>query len=307
MRVYHSARASIGRLPAASRGALWMVGACASFAVMMALVRLVSADVHPFVAAFFRNVFGLVFMLPWVLHAGRRSIRTRRWGMHGLRAAFGLAAMLCLFFALSKMPLAEATALTFTAPLFATVGAALLLGEKVRARRWTAIAVGLAGVLVILRPGVAAVQPAALVALAAAAFIAAAMLTIKSLSRTEHPNAIVVIMGLLMTPGSLPPAILTWTTPDEATFGWLALMGLAATMGQVCLTRAFRAADASAVMSLDFSRLIFVSILGYLMFGQAPDLWTWAGGAVILSSSVYIARRETRIGRRTLPPAAPAP
>ncbi len=291
------------RLPATSRGALYMVGSCAGFAVMMALVRLVSAEIHPFVAAFFRSLFGLAFMLPWLAVAGVGKLGTGRLSMHALRSLLGLAAMLSLFLALSLMPLAEATALTFTAPLFATIGAALILGEQVRLRRWTAALIGFAGALIILKPGAQTLQPAALLALAAAALIAGAMLSIKALSRTEHPNAIVIIMGLMMTPASLVPALFVWSTPSAATFGWLIVLSAAATCGQLCLTRAFAAADASAVLPFDFSRLVFVSILGFAIFGERPAPGTWLGAAVIVGASVYIARREAQIGRtRSQPP-----
>jgi len=284
-----------------------MVGACAGFSVMMALVRVVSADIHPFVAAFFRNLFGLVFMAPWIMRVGKTSILSTRWPMHALRAIFGLAAMLSLFTALSLLPLAEVTALTFTAPLFATLGAALVLGETVRLRRWSATVVGFLGAVIVLRPGIGVVQPAAFVALGSAAFIACAMLTIKSLSRTEHPNAIVVIMGVLMTPASLIPALIFWTTPSPMTFALLIIMGLAATFGQICLTRAFRSADASAVIPFDFSRLVFASVIGFLIFGEIPDVWTWAGAAIIVSASVYIARREARLGAATAGAPPPEP
>ena len=153
-------------------------------------------------------------MLPWILNAGWRRLRTRRPAMHLLRAVCGLVAMLLLFTALSLMPLAEVTALSFTAPLFATVGAALILGERVRLRRWAATGVGFLGALIIIRPGVDTFTGASLIALGSAAGIAAAQLSVKSLSRTEHPNAIVLIMGLLMTPMSLLPAAFVWTWPS---------------------------------------------------------------------------------------------
>ena len=270
----------------------------AAFAVMMALVRLVSADIHPFQAAFFRNLMGLVLLAPWLAFTGVGVLHVGRLPIHLLRSGLGLGAMLLLFTALSRLPLAEATALTFTAPLFATIGAAVVLGERVQAPRWAATGVGFLGALIVLRPGLAVVAPASFFALAAAVFIAAAMLSIKSLSETEHPNAIVLIMGLLMTPASLVPAAFVWTWPSTATWGWLLLMGLAATIGQVCLTRAFAAAEASAMLPLDFARLVFVSLLGYAMFGEVPDLWTWVGGTVIVAATVYIGQREARHARK---------
>jgi drug/metabolite transporter (DMT)-like permease len=159
--------------------------------------------------------------------------------------------------------------------------------------------VGFLGALVIIRPGAGTFTGASLVALASAVAIAAAQLSVKSLSRTEHPNAIVLIMGLLMTPMSLLPAAFVWTWPNWSTFLWLVSMGLVATIGQVCLVRAMQAADASAVMPFDFSRLIFASALGWLMFGERPDAWTWVGATIIVAATVYIARREANLARQT--------
>jgi drug/metabolite transporter (DMT)-like permease len=287
---------SLATSPQPLRGAVLMLASAAAFALMMALVRLVSATIHPFEAVFFRNLLGLIVMVPWLAHAGVGVLRTGRLTVHLLRATFGLGAMFLLFLSLSRLPLALATALSFTAPLFATIGAAVVLRERVRLRRWSATLIGLVGALIVLRPGMAAINPDVFLALGAAVFMAAAMLSIKSLSRTEHPNAIVVIMGLLMTPASLGPALLVWAWPDLVTWGWLLLMGVAATAGQLCLTRAFAAADASAVLPIDFARLVFASALGFIMFGERPDLWTWVGGAVIIVATVYIARREARQG-----------
>ena len=295
----HPIAAPASRRPTSiRRGALLMIGAGAAFAVMMAIVRKVSTEVHPFEAAFFRNLFGLMFMAPWLLRSGLGVLRTGRFHIHMLRATFGLGAMLTLFLALARLPLAEVTALTFTAPLFGTIGAAVLFGERVHARRWTATVVGLLGALIVLRPGMGVMQTASLLALASAVLMAAAMLSIKSLSRTEHPNAIVITMGLLMTPASLVPAMFVWATPSPSAWMWLVAMGMAATVGQVCLTRAFAAADASALLPLDFSRLVFVSLIGFVMFGEVPDAWTWVGASIILTATVYIAHREARADRR---------
>lgn len=268
-----------------------------SFALMMVLVRHVSVTVHPFEAAFFRNLFGLAFMMPWLLNSGFGALATRRPGIHVVRALFGLSAMLCLFTALSLLPLAEVTALTFAAPLFATAGAALVLKERVRLRRWTATLAGFVGVVIILRPGSEIVSPAALVALGAAVFMAGAIVSIKSLARTEQPAAIVIYFGLLVTPMSLVPALFVWTTPSPQLLLWFLLIGLAATVGQILMTRAFAAAEASAVMPFDFSRLVFVSVFGMILFGERPDAWTYVGAAIIMASAVYITHRESQLGK----------
>jgi drug/metabolite transporter (DMT)-like permease len=273
-----------------------MVGAGVAFAGMQAVVRLLSTDLHPIQLAFFRSLFGLLVLLPWLLARGRARLRTERFGAHLARSLLGGSAMLCLFMSLGLMPLADVTALTYAAPLFATAGAALVLGERVRLRRWTATTVGLLGVLVILRPGNAELTWGAATALAASLFMAGAMLSIKSLSQTERPDTIVFYFGLLVTPLSLVPALLVWQWPAADTWPWLCLLGASATVGQMLLTRAFASAEASAVLPFDFSRLLAVSVIAALAFGEIPDLWTYVGAAIILSAAVYIAHREAQIG-----------
>jgi len=166
-----SLTARFAAIPAPVRGAIWAMVAAFSFACGAALIRHASQTHHPFEVAFFRNVFGLMFMLPWLLRSGLGALKTKRIGMLTLRAVVALGAMLSWFSALSMMPLGEAIALNFVTPIFATILAALILHEIVRLRRWTAVAIGCLGMLVILRPGMAVIDPAAfLVLLTAACF-----------------------------------------------------------------------------------------------------------------------------------------
>ena len=289
--------------PAFLRSCLLMIAAACFFALMSALIRLGSEELHPFQIAFFRNVFGLAFMLPLVAKAGLGSLRTDRLGLYMLRAVVGATTMLAFFWTLSTLPLATAISLSFTAPLFVTIGAALCIGEQVRARRWTATLVGFAGTLIILRPGSKTLSLPALVALGAACAMAASVLIIKVLSRTEPSNAIVTWMVLLMTPISLVPALFVWEWPSLQTWGIVAVIGGFGTAGHMLFTRAIQSSDASLVMPFDFVRLPLVAALGYLFFDQSVDLWTWIGATIIFSSGVYIARREGRRKPRT--PAAP--
>jgi len=276
-----------------------MVMAAALFSVLNLLIRTVSADLHPFQVTFFRNFFSLMFMLPWLMRAGLGGLRTRKWGLYGTRALTGLAAMLTWFYAISIMPLGEAVALSFTTPLFATIGAALFLGEVVRRRRWTATAVGFVGVLVIIRPDADAISlPAALV-LVSACFSAASALQVKALTRTESTTTMVTYMVLFLTPMSLVPALFVWTWPGWATLGWLVTLGGVATLGHLALTRAFHLADASALMPLDYTKLPFAALLGYVVLGETMDLWAWVGAGIIAGSTIYIAHREASLAKRS--------
>ncbi|MDP6883810.1 MAG: DMT family transporter, partial [Rhodospirillales bacterium] len=247
------------------RGALWITLANLCFTAMAGIIRHVSADVHPFEIAFFRAFFGLIFMAPWFLRIGLSSLRSRRVGMHVCRSLFMLGAAMTWFTAISLMPIAEVTALSFTTPLFATLGAALFLAERVGLRRAAAIGVGFAGAMIILRPGIETLTMPALAALAAAAFSAAGMVVVKSLSRTESAATIVTYVGLLLTPLSLVPALFVWSTPSPGSLAWLAALGLVANLGHLSFARAMAAADASAVLPFDFLKLLFTATLGYLL------------------------------------------
>lgn len=296
----------VAGLPAPLRAALWMVAASTAFAVMIILIRHLSATFDPLQVVFFRNAFGLIAMLPWLAGHGLGALRTRRLGLHALRATIGIVSMICWFTALSLMPLAQATALSFTAPIFASVLAVLILGEVMRLRRWSATAAGLVGTLIILRPDGSTIETAALLALASAVLGALSPIFVKVMSRTESTGAIVTYMVLFTTPLSLVPALLVWRTPGLADLGFAALLGLAGTLGHLCLTRALATADATVVVPFDYLRLPAVALLAWLVFGEVPVVWTWIGAAIIAASSLYITLREARLRREAeAPPPAP--
>jgi drug/metabolite transporter (DMT)-like permease len=284
----------LAALPPGLRGALWMIAAAAAFAGMAGTIRLVADRLHPFEVAFFRSFFGLLWMAPWILRVGLGALRTQRIGLYLLRTVASGGSMLAQFTALALMPLADAVALNFTFPLFATMTAAAFLGERVSRAQWLATAIGFLGVVTIMRPGFHALSPAYFLPLLAAALSAWSAVSVKTLSRTESANAIVTYMTLLMTPALLVPALFVWTMPDLGSLGWLALVGAFGTLGHLTLTRAFAATDASAVIPFDFFRLPFVAAIGFLVFGERPDLWTWIGAAIIVGSTVEVARRQPR-------------
>ena len=284
-----------GGFSAPVQGALLMTAAALCFSLMNIAIRQAALELDPAQIAFFRNLFALLFMLPWLARVGFGGLKTTRLKIHLWRAVLGLTAMLCWFYAIAVLPLAEAVSLNFTVPLFATIGAALILREQVRARRWTATLIGFAGVLIILRPGFTEVTPAMALPMIAALFMAVTALMVKSLSRTESPNAIVLYVNLLLTPLSLVPALFFWRWPSWEALGLLLLVGAMATLAHLAMTWAYAKADASAVMPFDYARLPFVAIAAFLAFGEVPDGWTWVGAAVIAASAIYIARREAQV------------
>jgi drug/metabolite transporter (DMT)-like permease len=286
---------SFATLPEPIRGALWYLPAAACWASLGIVVRFLSGDLSPLEIAFFRALFGLVIMLPLLVRGGRRLLPRRRHGVYTVRGLCEATALLCWFSSVALIPVADAVALTFVAPLLATILAALTLGETVRLRRWTAIAIGMAGTLVIVRPGFQELNAGVLLALVAALALAGSRVAGRQLSQTEPTTTIVGSILVFTFPCTVVPAALVWQTPDAAQLLLLLLIGGLATLAHFCLTMALRIAETSELAPYDFAQLPVAVVFGVIVFGEAPDLWTWIGGAVIAATSVYVVRREARL------------
>jgi drug/metabolite transporter (DMT)-like permease len=276
------------RLPATVAGGCLMTAAAFAVALDTVIVRIVVQELHPAVIVLFRTLFGLLVLAPWAARAGASGFRTRKLPLHLVRALLKLGALVCFFYAVAVMPLAEATAIVFATPLFAAAGAVLFLGEHMSPRRAASTLAGFLGVLVILRPAAGSLGSGTLAAVAAALGLAAVGLMVKQLSRHDPPNTIVVLNLALSVPLALLIAVPFWTTPSVAALGWLVLQGLLGAAAQLSVTRAMRIADASLMMPIDFARLPFVAALAYAAFGEVPDLWTWVGAAVIGTSTLAL-------------------
>jgi len=279
------------------RGALLMAAAAACYAILHGSVRYISSEIHPFEITFFRNLFGFIVLLPWFVVHGLRPLHTRRIGLHLLRATSNVVAMLMFFMALSMTPLAQVQALGFTAPLFTTVLAIFILGERVRLRRWTALIAGFIGALIIVRPGLQPIDTGSLLTVGSAAIWGFTLITIKILSRTDSAVTITAYMVILMSPLSLLPALFYWTWPDPATWFWLVVCGVSGTVAQLLMAQSFRVAEATVVLPFDFTKIVWGALIGYLAFGEVVDMWTWIGAAVIFSGITYITYRERKLAK----------
>ncbi len=295
-------------LPDMTKGAVYMLAAAFCFSFMNVLVRAASGTIPPLEIAFFRNVFAVSFMLPWMFKTGWRGLRTTRFKLQLARAVTGATVMAIWFTALALVPLADAVALNFTLPLFVVAGAAIFLKEDVGARRWIATAIGFSGMLVIIRPGFATISPVMVLPVVAAFLMAVSMMFLKRLSATESAGTNVLYMNVLMTPLSLIPALFVWRWPDLATLALLGLLGLSAMLAHLALARAYSKADASAVTIFDYMRLPLIALFAFVLYGEVPLIWTWIGAAIIAGSAIYIVRREAVLAatRNTEVPAAPA-
>lgn len=274
------------------QGIGWMVVSCFWFAVLATLVRFLSAEMHAFTMVFFRSVVALSLMLPWVLKYGKNAIHTKRFPLHVSRSITGVLGMLLFFSGLAVIPMTQAIALSFTVPLFTTLAAIVFLNEKVGWHRWAAMAVGFAGALVILHPSSKKFEAASLLVVAATCMWALSNISIKKMVATENPRTMLFYMTFLAVPLSLPFALMHWHMPTGKEWLFLIALGAVSNISQLCLFRAYSKAEVSVILPVDFSRLIFVTILGTIFFNETVDWYTGLGALIILASTVYIVRRE---------------
>jgi drug/metabolite transporter (DMT)-like permease len=292
-------------LPAQTRASCLMIVALFMFTVMGICIRLSAAHLPVIEVVFFRNFLAVLILLPLVARVGFGTLRMQRPKLFFLRAAINAVGMFCGFTALTLIPLAQMTALSFTTPLFVTIGAVAFLGEVIRARRIAAICIGFLGTLIILQPGVVDVTIGALLALISALTIAMASLIVKTLTRSESQHAIVTWMVVMQAPLALIPALWVWQWPDLKTWGFLWGMALAGTIAHLCFTRAFSLVEITALQPLEFIKLPFAVLLAWVVFAEWPGLWTWVGGSIIFASTVYITRREAAARQSLRPTAGP--
>jgi len=293
---------ALGRLPANVQGMAWMFLTTLMIVSMHTFIRRLSGELHPFEIAFFRNLFGTPILFFLLIRYGWGLFRTDQVRVHFARSFGHVLAMMMFFVAISITPLATANALSFTAPLFASVLAMLFLGEVFRWRRWGALAIGFAGTLVILRPGLIEIGTGPLLILAASSLWGIILVVMKALGRRDSPPTMVAYMVVIMTPLSLIPALFFWQWPTWEQLGLLALMGLVGTAGHLTLTQALRLADTAVVVPIDFFKLVWASLFGYIFFTEVPAVFTWVGGVMIFAGATYLAVRERAESR-----AAPAP
>jgi drug/metabolite transporter (DMT)-like permease len=276
------------------RAILWMVLSVGFLAAVDGLAKTVAQDLHPFQIVFFRNFFGAFCLVPFFLRYGLHHFRTERTGFHIIRGAVHVIGMLAWFTALTLIPLAEATALSFLLPMYASLGAILFLGEPNRLNRWISILVALIGMLIILRPGVVPVSFGAILVLLGGVTAAVSKIMTKSLARTDSPLTIVGYMTLVLTVVSLVPALFVWQTPSLSALALMALMGATGTGAHYLMTMSYRDGDLTLVEPATFGRLVWAALFGFIFFQEAPEIWTWIGSAVIIASATYLARIESK-------------
>ncbi len=281
-------------LPAPVLAALIAMFGMAALALNHSLVRVVTQELDPLQVSALRFLWALPLMLPWMLRGRGTLLRTQRHRLHFATATLTVIMTAGFFIALSQMPLAEATALNFTAPLFTTLIAAWLLKERIEFARWAATVIGFAGVLIILRPGFSEVSPVALIPVGMAFLLAWWFIGVKHLSATESTATITVYQtlwsALLLTVIAIP----VWITPSWPILAYSAAMGVLGTTGIICTSKAFSLAEASFVAPLDYVRLPFIAVIAFFAFGEIPDGISVIGALIITACAIFIVRRATK-------------
>ena len=278
----------------------FMVLSMACFSLMNVFIRYSATDLHTTQIVFLRNLFSLLILLPWVLRSGSVVLKTERMWGHFWRGTVGMMGMQLWFYSIAILPMNEATALSLTAPIFATIVAIVWLGERAGIHRWSAIIIGCVGALIVIRPSPDNMNWNMLIVPCATFLWAIAGTLVKTLTKTEPPNRIVFYMAFFMTLWSLPPALYYWKTPGMELIALTFAVALASTAAHAFLVRAYASADMVLLMPFDFFRLVFTAIFAYAAFHEVADMWTWVGGAVIVSSAAYIAHREALKKRKAL-------
>ena len=278
--------------------ALWMLVSAIGFAAVLVVVRELSESLHVFALNFWRNVFAAAIILPWLFRVGLGALKTARLPLFALRSLVMVTSSIMLFYSAVLMPIGEATAITFTAPLFTTLLAAVMLKETVGWRRAAALGIGFCGVLIMLRPGVESVGLGAAMAIGASLFFAFVVIMGKQLSASESPVLVVLMLGIWNIPVSAVPAAFVWDMPEGREWLLLVGLGIAANMNMYGIQRAISAGDASLSQVFDFMRLPLAAFAAWLAFSEVPDPFMWVGAAVIFAATLYTTQRESRLARR---------
>jgi len=257
-----------------------------------AIGKQLGQDLHPFFLTFIRAFIMVMCLLPWILRKGSVGIKIKRPGLHCINGIFFTLALFGWFWALPRIPLDLNTAVGFTTPVFAVLGAIMFLGEKSEPWRWGALFAGLIGALVIIQPTLDGIPPGVSAAIFSALCFAVTKLLVKLITKTDPPDTIVFSQAFWVTIVAFPVALYFWQIPDLEQFAWIVGLSIVTIMNHFAITWAIKLSDISIIEPVTFTRLIWAAIVGYLVFGDEPNIHTLAGGCIVLGSVIYIARRE---------------
>ena len=275
-------------------GLSWVVLAGVNFVGFVVLIKYVGSELPPVQAAFIRYLFGLVVLLPLFIRNGTHIFDTKHIHLHGLRGFIQALAVMLWFYAVTKLPIAEVTALGFVSPIFVVFGAVFFLRERMNKARIAAVVLGLVGVFVILRPGFSVINSGSVAMLLAAPLFAASKVLTKYLVKHDSGATIVVYLSVFAALTMAIPAISVWTQPSGLNLLLLAGTALFATMAHLCMARGLALIDVTVSQPVDFLQLVWSTLIGIMLFSETPVVWIWIGGGIVVVSASYIARFEVK-------------
>jgi len=289
--------------PQPMAGIVWMLVTGLCFVAVTALVKLMGVGIPPAESAFLRYVIGSIFLFPVVFRVMLRVNLTRRhWVLFGTRGTMHAFGVILWFFAMTRIPLSEVTAMNYLSPIYVTIGAAIFLGEKLAFRRIAAILAALLGTLIILRPGFREISPGHLAMLAAAVVFGGSYLLAKVTADEVDPGVVVGMLSLVVTITLAPFAVVDWVTPNLRELMILCGVAFFATAGHYTMTLALRAAPIAVTQPITFLQLVWATALGAVFFAEPVDVWVVTGGCIILAAISFITWREAVLNRRITPP-----
>ena len=294
------------RLSRPLQGILWMLLTGILFVMVTAVVKFAGEDLPAAESAFLRYLIGFVFILPFARSIFTFRLTRRQVSLFAARGLVHAIGVMCWFYSMTQISIAEVTAMNYLNPVYVTLGAALFLGERLSWPRLTAILAALVGTVVILRPGLRAIEPGHVTMLVTALLFGASYLLAKPLSDRFPAMLVVAMLSFFVTLGLAPFAIAVWVTPTMSEVFWMGIVALFATTGHYTMTRAFAAAPVSITQPATFLQLLWAVLLGWAVFDESPDLWVVVGATIIILSVTFIAWREARRAQPITPPSSAA-
>ncbi|RMA41635.1 DMT family transporter [Rhodophyticola porphyridii] len=286
-------------------GVFWMLVTGACFVAVTAIVKVVGNEVPPAQSAFLRYVLGLVFLIPMIRPILRARLSTRALRLFGIRGVAHTAGVICWFYAMTQIPIAEVTAMNYLSPVYVTLLAVVFLGERLAVRRILAVAVALLGALIILRPGFRELGPGHFAMLFTAASFAIGYLIAKIMADEVEATVVVGMLSITVTICLAPFAWAVWVPVTWDQLGWLFLVAVFATGGHYTMTLAFAAAPLTVTQPVTFLQLVWATALGALVFSEPVDIWVIMGGGLIIAAISFMTWREAVLRRRAVTPSVP--
>jgi len=281
-------------VPNYRKAVIWQILSNLSFALMAVAIKAVGQKINSFEIVFFRCLIALLVLAPFLFRLRLKEIKTKYFTKHLTRSLFGFLAMVCGYYAISKIPLAQATAISFSKVLFLIPLALMILGERIDIKGWMAASVGFLGIIIVVQPNWIDFNPDTLIALAGALMVAGSIISIRILTRTEKSEQILLYYSLISTLLAAIPCFFYWQTPSIVEFSFIILVTVFALCGQFFNICSFRIAETTAMAPFVYLRLVFAVILGFFLFAEIPSLYTVIGAIIIMGATFYLITSQTK-------------